>query len=244
MTPVPPKPQEPADPAEKPKVIDLYRQWQEDPRPETMSPLVESMTPLLESQIRQYRGTLPENALRAHAKKFAVDAVRSYDPKKGAKLTTHVVNALRQLHRKNYEAQRAVRMSEELQRSVGKYMSFKQNLESELGREPTVQELSDELGWSKSRINRLERQSRGEVTFDDLLYEPTDLEQAPPDPRIDYVYHDLNPTDKLIMEWTTGYGGKQTLPKKEIAKKLGISPAAVSQRSLRIAEKLKEALKL
>ena len=222
----------------------LYDAWKAQPSPETMGPIIKHFEPLIGSQVQQYKGTLPPSALQAHAKKFAVEAIRGYDPTKGAKLSTHVVNNLLQLHRKNYEAQSALRLSEELQRAMGTYRQVRQQLEDEFGREPTAEELSDSLSWPVPKVERLERQNRGEVTFDDLLFEPADPEQRPSDPRIDYVYHDLSPQDKLLMEWTTGYGGKKTMSKKEIAKKLRVSPAAVSQRSLKIAQRLKEALKL
>ena len=56
----------------------------------------------------------------------------------------------------------------------------------------------------------------------------------------DYVYFDLDPRDKKIFEWTTGYGGTNIISKGSIAKKLKISPASVSVRINRIITKLAE----
>ena len=50
------------------------------------------------------------------------------------------------------------------------------------------------------------------------------------DPWRDYVYHDLDTKSRKIFEWTTGYGGTKILPKQEIARRLKITPAAVSSR--------------
>ena len=56
----------------------------------------------------------------------------------------------------------------------------------------------------------------------------------------EFVYNDLNEVDKAIMEYTLGLHGIKQLPTTEIAKKLNISPGAVSQRAQRIQAKLNQ----
>ena len=56
----------------------------------------------------------------------------------------------------------------------------------------------------------------------------------------EFVYNDLNEVDKAIMEYTLGLHGIKKLPATEIAKKLNISPGAISQRSQRIQAKLNQ----
>jgi DNA-directed RNA polymerase specialized sigma subunit len=228
-------------PPELPLSDQLYQAWKANPTPELMGPLITSMRPLMESQLGKYKGTLPPSALRGQAKRFMAGAVKSYDPTRGTKLTSHVVNSLQQLHRKNYEAQSAFRLSEELQRGIGIYHRSMENLRAELGREPTLEEISGDLAWPMSKIQRLARQDRGEVSGEDLSYDPIDPYQDSHDPVIDFVYHDLSPEDKIVMELATGYGGKAKLPKTEIARILKVTPARVTQRSLEIAKKIKEA---
>jgi hypothetical protein len=53
-----------------------------------------------------------------------------------------------------------------------------------------------------------------------------------------YVYDDSDANDRKIIELTTGYGGNQPLPKNQVATRLGISPAQVTRRTERIAQKL------
>ena len=143
-----------------PTVESLYDQWKAQPSPEGMGKMLRKMEPLIKSQLGKYTGTLPRAALQGQAKRFAAQAVKSYDPTKGAKLTTHVVNALQQLHRKNYEAQSAFRLSEELQRAMGTYNRAVQNLQGEIGREPTAAEVSQELAWPLSKVQRPARLRR------------------------------------------------------------------------------------
>jgi DNA-directed RNA polymerase specialized sigma subunit len=55
---------------------------------------------------------------------------------------------------------------------------------------------------------------------------------------LEYVHHDLDPIDKKILEWKTGMYGKQVLSTNEIARRLNITPSAVSQRAAKIAMKI------
>jgi hypothetical protein len=54
------------------------------------------------------------------------------------------------------------------------------------------------------------------------------------------IYNELDNTDKKIYEWSTGYGKGETLSGVEIAKRLKMSPAAVSKRYAKIAKKFAE----
>lgn len=53
----------------------------------------------------------------------------------------------------------------------------------------------------------------------------------------EYVYNSVSPLDQKIMEWTSGYKGKE-LSNNQIASKLHLSAGAVSQRKARIQELL------
>jgi DNA-directed RNA polymerase specialized sigma subunit len=57
------------------------------------------------------------------------------------------------------------------------------------------------------------------------------------------VYHELTPTDRKIFEWRTGYNGVKKLQAQQIAKKLGVSAGAVSQRTSKIADRLAQGMK-
>jgi DNA-directed RNA polymerase specialized sigma subunit len=51
---------------------------------------------------------------------------------------------------------------------------------------------------------------------------------------LEFVYGDLSPTDKLIMDMTLGRNGRRRTSTQEIAKRLNITPGAVSQRASKI----------
>ena len=49
-----------------------------------------------------------------------------------------------------------------------------------------------------------------------------------------FVYGDLGPTDQLIMDMTLGRNGRRRASTQEIARRLNITPGAVSQRAAKI----------
>jgi hypothetical protein len=51
---------------------------------------------------------------------------------------------------------------------------------------------------------------------------------------MDFVYDDLGPTDKLIMDLTLGRNGRRKVSTAEIAQKLRMTPGAISQRAAKI----------
>lgn len=112
-----------------------------------------ALTPVLFKKHQQLAGSLPDSALKAEIAKHAVNGIESYDPTKGAKLSTHVFNHIAQASRLNYTYQNVVRMSEDKQQ--GKFKHYKKaldDLNSELNREPTDFEVAKRLGWSEKEV--------------------------------------------------------------------------------------------
>jgi DNA-directed RNA polymerase specialized sigma subunit len=57
---------------------------------------------------------------------------------------------------------------------------------------------------------------------------------------IDAVYGELDGRDRKIMDWTLGWHGQPKLTKTEMAKRLGMSVSAITQRAMRIANRVDE----
>jgi DNA-binding NarL/FixJ family response regulator len=94
---------------------------------------------------------------------------------------------------------------------------------------------------SNKRVIKARRNMEGSVS--QSLSEKGDLPGQQRDPQtvwMDYVYHDLSPSNRKIFEWTTGYNNTKRIPKKDIAAHLKISPAAVSMRVTGITKKLQQ----
>lgn len=221
-----------------------YAQWQRDPTPNTVQQFLQSARPVISKALTSYAGG--DKALTARAKRLAIDALKKYDPERGTKLQTHLLIQLQPLRRDYMKRLTPVHIPERIQ--IDKYhldmtdREFKAMHE----REPSDAELSDLTGLSAKRIARIRMFDKGLISEGQTanpesgVQLPGSDEIAPDDIWLEYVHHDLNPIDKKILEWKTGIYGKQVLSTNEIARRLNITPSAVSQRAARIALKIEE----
>lgn len=78
------------------KEIELWYKWKESGDSATLSQLVKSLDPLIEREARRRAaglgGSMPLSSVKAELRRNAVQAIKSYNPDKGAKLQTHIYN--------------------------------------------------------------------------------------------------------------------------------------------------------
>jgi len=176
---------------------------------------------------------------------MALDAMKRYDPTK-AKLRTHLMFQLQGLRRYAARESQILSVPEQVGLDQGHLREGENFLRDQLGRDPADSELADHLNLSLKRIKyiRQARPTYSEGSFQrpteegEDIYQPAIQEKANVREWHEFVYHDMSPIDQLIMEHTLGMHGKKVLPNQDVAKKLGISPGAVSQRKARIQSKL------
>lgn len=225
----------------KPNYEETYYTWKQDQTPENLSKAVTAYTGLLHSELPKYTtSNLNPTVIKGYGKKIIADSLKSYDPAKG-KLANHIVTNLQRLHRINYESSSFFRLAEEMQRGTTLFRNAKTDLTDTLKREPNTEELSDYLKWNPSKVRRMDRTLMKETLSDSLGYAPAYV--AMDDPKIDYLYHDLDPQDKIIFEFKTGYKGSPVLRLEEISKKTGLSVPMVSIRAGKIANQLNQVFK-
>jgi DNA-directed RNA polymerase specialized sigma subunit len=135
------------------KEDELYQVYQQTGNMKDRTKVLMALQPVLNKKHQQLSGSLPDAALKAEISKHAISGIETYDPSKGAKLSTHVFNHIAQASRLNYTYQNVVRMSEDKQQ--GKFKHYKKaldDLESELLRAPTDQELATRLNWTVKEV--------------------------------------------------------------------------------------------
>jgi len=220
----------------------LYTQWKNSPGKDTVEPLLQKLTPTIDAALTTYAGG-KENDLRTRANILAVRALETYDPKKGVKLNTHVHNSLQKLYREKANRQHVVHIPENVILEKNRINKASRDFEARKGREPNAQELADLTGLSVGRLQKLSKYKNTAFESQFLSEKGDVLFSTTEDPHavwLAYVYNELDPVDKKVFEWSTGYGGTKRLPKKEIAQKLRISAPAVSSRINKIIRKLEE----
>lgn len=222
-----------------------YDNWLKDPTPENLGKVVDTLSPTLISEVQRFSG--PKPLLRAKAKELAIKAIHTYDPTKGAALKSWAVTQLQPLHRYGKQL-RPVRSSELAIQQAAEINTQTQRLQEELGRDPEDHEIADYVGISVKRIRDLRRKVVPTMNESSLASEDTgqiDLPAVTGAPgQNDYAseaaYMSLSPRERKIFDWKTGLHGQSMLTNQEIARRLGLTPAAISQISGNMALRIKD----
>lgn len=220
--------------------------WKKNPTPDNTNSLLHAVAPDIDRGISAHVGQ-SNPLLKSRAKRMALQAIRSYDPTK-ARLGTHIVNQLQGLKRVSRQQTQILPIPERVSMDQGFVERARLELSEELGRDPTQVELADRTGLSVKRINYVNK-FRYPVAEGSILGEATDdegggfmpaVDQGPTSTWHEFVYSDLDDTNQKIMEWTLGMHGQPVLSNQAIARKLRITPGAVSQRKAKIQQILNQ----
>lgn len=223
---------------QKPLTPELVTSWQKDPDTHN-SEILQGLQPILRSSIRSYAQGRNSQAVKIKARTLAFRALKTYDPTKGASPATHLRRQLQPLTRYSAEVSQPIHIPEEARRSLAEMSHTIEDLATDLDREPTDTEIADRMGLSETYVKRLKRY--GSIRVQDpseTLAAPSD---DPGDMVAEWLYDSLGPLDQKIMRLKMGLRGAKILPNAEIAKKMNLSPGAISQRAAKIARQLEEA---
>lgn len=226
---------------------DAFAKWKEDPSPDNTTALLSAADPTINSAVQAYGRGNP--ALRTKAKVLALGAFKTYDPNKGTKLRTHVMTQLQPLIRHSRSYENVTRTPERVSADLYLMNQAKKDFSDKHRRDPTDHELADHTGLSARRIAHVRGFARGDIAESGLkemdegemsIMYPGVVKPDPAQIWLEFVHHDSTPVDRQILEWKTGYNGQKILTTTEIAKRLGMTPGAISQRAAKIAERLAE----
>lgn len=225
-----------------------FAAWKKNPSREASAVMLTKLQPTINRGLQTYLGNNVSPNLRAKAKQMALQALATYDPQK-SKLSTHVINHLQGLRRASRRSQQVLSVPERVSYDRALVAEQSAQLRDETGRDPSALELADRTGLSVKRLKYLEQFHRpvAEGTLDALVNEEGESGGFSPtivggktDTYLELLYHDLDGTNQKILEWSTGLHGSKVIPNQLIAKKLGISPGAVSQRRATLQSRLDE----
>lgn len=203
----------------------LWKQWKSSNDILARNKLMTRLEPLIQSEVNKWGQAVPRPALEAKAKLLAVEALETYDPKKGAAVGTHVASRLRKLSRSVYPYQNVARVPENQQLYFHTYNVASNKLQDSFGRDPSVDELADELGWSQKRVTHFQNAfSRRELVESEGAYWEGERDEG----IIDFYHHGLAPRDKQIFEDIIGYNGKIPMKNPELMKKYNMTQAQLS----------------
>ena len=230
--------------AASPPVEEAYLSWAADRSKENTGKLLTALQPSIDQGLRLYAGANPSSVDRSAAKRIALRAVETYTPGRGTAIRTHVNNHLQGLTRIRQKRNNLIPVPERQMQARTQIVRRREELTDELGREPSLTELADYTATPVPKIRRLLRLPQvSNSGFYDTVTE--DAQSQDPAVKADdtdliyrAVYADLGPIDQKVLEWTLGLDGNPPLANQEIARRLRVSPGAVSQRKALIQKQI------
>lgn len=226
------------------KTTDLVKAWQKNSTPEMTSELLKRMQPTINSAISSYAPGM-EPQLSVKAAKLTLDALKKYSPDFGTEPSTFVFHNLKRLNRLAAASSNIIPIPEGQAAERRRLQDIAARFEDKKGREPSLQELADESGFSTKKVDKLLNDSFAVVPESATLSEDSQRSTLghnalDDNDYFEYVYASVGPVDQKIMEWSSGLRGKPVLSNNDIAARLKISPAAVSQRRNKIQQLLSD----
>ena len=227
----------------------MILKWKKTHDKELGNKILQRLKPIITNAVIRNAGN-PDPVLMSRARVLVLKSLKNYDPSKG-QINTYVFNVLQGIKRYRFQFISGVHIPESARLQKQQLEQIELEMEEQLGRPPTLDELADKTGWSKKRIQHLQQlsESLSASTLDTFMETnpggfqvqgPRRQEDVQGEIWKEIVYQDLDPKDKKIFEWTIGYKGSKKLPNEEIARRLKLTPGAISQRKKKIQQKLNE----
>lgn len=228
-----------------------FDEWKKTQTPATNTKILGTVQPVIETALSSYVGQSATPAIRSRAKLMALKALNTFDPAAG-NVRTHLLSQLQSLRRLSAQEQNIIGIPEQVGLDYQKLSEAENELRDRLSRDPSDDEVADATGLSIRRIKKIRAFNQPIAEGSTIIETGDDYADAggiasnvpgqtnAQDAWLDFVYGDLSPTDKLIMDMTLGRNGRRKTSTQDIAKKLNISPGAVSQRAAKIQNMLNQ----
>lgn len=211
--------------------------------PENRSEAIRQLMPAIRSSAKKYARS-DDPVIIGQAKILVSRALPRYEPGKGS-LNTFVDRQLQPLMRYASRRSRRVRLPDRMQLDAMLIRTAEKEYEDEEGRPPTMTELRRRTGLTPKRIEAVRRADKSVISGDmqfgdegDSMVTASDLpvldDEGSSLSWVRFIRDDLPEVDQLILDYSLGLNGLPQLKTGQIAKKLKISSAAVSQRAKRI----------
>lgn len=232
----------------------MIANWQQTRDPAQFAQLYDVHKPVIMGAIRRVYGSspLPRSAVEAHALRFYVEKLDTFDPTMGAKFTTHATPHIK--HRVGRYANRysnVGRIDEERSSMLDLLVDRKRFLSDALGRTPTDNELysdmrnsAEEYGVREERVTErqvstLNKELRSDLTAEQVGGSAYLEGQNEKQRQAIFMHGSLNDEQKLVLEHTfPGWGKPNIDSPEELSKQISLSPQKIRAIRAQILRKL------
>lgn len=236
---------------EQERELEHWKQWKVDPTPESFQQLYDSHAKIFGDVGKQYKSqsTLPRAAIKSNMLYNYIQALHTFDPAGGRKLSTHVIENMQHTRRYITRYRNIAKIPHDRGKLVGLFDNRYGALKESLGREPTNQELADDMLTSGDEVAknltartvgtlRKERQRElmAEAPGGDVGQTAQDTQVAD---RIKFLYGNLNPEQQLVLEHMFPDWGRPVIDDpQQLAPVIGMSPQKIRAIKKQIGDRL------
>lgn len=199
--------------------------------------MMRSLDPFIRSAAKKYTGG-ESPVILGRAKIDLLKSLPKYNPRVAAP-NTFVNSQLQGLQRWSQSRVNGVRIPSRAPSQAIKLETMSSELEDELGRPPSTVELARKAGLTVTAIDKIrsfKRPTPGSTEYvagdeeDSVNAEDQIVRPPNDDVWLEMIYDELSDRDRVILEHTIGMFGRPKLSTNQLAKRLKISPGAISQR--------------
>jgi DNA-directed RNA polymerase specialized sigma subunit len=218
-----------------------FETWKEKQDDESRERLLQAIMPVIRENVSQVAGA-DKGYMTIQGKILALKAMERYDPSQSS-IATYLNRQLMPLRRTARQQMNVLGIPDRVLFAAQQLEGAETELEDALGRPPTTVELADKMSISVKQIERIRRLSHarnsGNIGTPDEeggVKSPEVTRTLDAKYRHEYVMDALanDPITQFIYETDNRLNGRRQMSTIDLAKKLRISPGAVSQRRNKI----------
>lgn len=224
----------------------LWKTWKESSdhqKPQHLMPLLKAYEPVFNRKANEWsRGAraVQPAAFHAELQKQFINALHSYDPERAA-LSTHVEMRLQKAKRFVGTHQNLAYIPEGQARFIGPIMKARDELNEQLGRDPTHDEIADHLGMTPKKVEQISKSLKKDIPASMLVSDPTAQASSREREVLDLLQFNLSPDEKQIFDYIFGRNGMSVITStNDLAKKVGKSAPQISRLKTSILKKYKQ----
>jgi DNA-directed RNA polymerase sigma subunit (sigma70/sigma32) len=222
----------------KDPLLEHWSSWKKSGSEKDLGRIFTGLTPTLATHTRKFINSgLPPTSLDIEAKRITVDALNKYNPQKGVLIKTFVSSKLPGLKRFVDTYQKIGRIPEYQTQSAATMVKVTDSLTQSLDRPPSIQELSEELGWPEPQVLKTMQYVRRDLPESGFEMSMPIFETPWQDKALEkfhFIYKSSTPQEQVAMESFLGLHGKEAVSERRAAE--------ISKLSLSNVRKLKKAL--